>query len=224
MARWAIPENLHSHIAPGPLCLFREHAIGSVDGEIPRYSDSHACVRCIAALSEGRISLNIRHIMPRLRRRFLEFWSLVDIRSVDECWPWRGPLYRDGSSSYFPFPRHWSSSRQFSAPRVATWFSWGDIGRLPMENICGDNLCCNPLHIRVRGVTHFHRNRRLANFNLTNGASQLIDDTSEFILISHEQAPGRLRRLEQLSEDWIRARIEAGGALPVDFRPPKRKT
>jgi hypothetical protein len=224
MARWAVPEDLHSRVAPGPLCPFREHVISSVDGEIPRYDDSHACVHCVAALNEGRISLDIRRILPRMRRRFLEFWSLVEVRSMDECWPWRGPLYRDGSSSYFPMPRHWSTSRQFSAPRVATWFSWGDIGRLPIENICGNKLCCNPLHIRVRGITHFHHRRRLASVNFVASTSQLIDDTSEFLLISHEQAPERLKRLERLSADWIKARIEADGALPLDFSPSGRET
>jgi hypothetical protein len=213
MARWAIPPDLHSRIESGPICPIREHSISSVDGQVPRYDDSHACVRCIASLSEGRISLEIHKIHPRFRRRFLEFWSLVDIRSPDECWPWMGPQYRDGSSTYFPMPRHWNTSRQFSAPRVAVWFTWGDIGRLPIEHICENKTCCNPLHIRVRGVPHFHHNRRLAAVNLATESRRLTENTHEFLTITHEQAPARFRRLEELSGDWIRRRIEADAPL-----------
>jgi hypothetical protein len=221
MAQWLIPQDLHQRITSGPLCPFIEHACGSLDGQVPRYDDSHACVRCVAALTEGRLELSVRRIHPQLRRRFLEFWSFVDIDHPDDCWEWQGQRYADGSSTYFPFPRFWGRGRQYSAPRVATWLTWGDIGRLPLKHTCGNHLCCNPLHIRVRGVPHFHHNRRLASIELTTSAQRLLQDTGEFLSITRERAPGRYRRLERMGAEWIRLRAETGTA-PMHLHPSRR--
>ena len=62
MARWALPPDLHQRTVGGPLCYFRDHNLGSRDGRIPRYDDSHACVRCVSALMEGRLSLDVHRI------------------------------------------------------------------------------------------------------------------------------------------------------------------
>lgn len=201
------------------MCPFTEHSLGSLDGQVPRYDDSHACVRCIGALTEGRLELSIRKIHPSFRRRFLEFWSFVDITHPSECWLWQGPRYANGSSTYFPFPRHWNAGRQYSAPRVATWFTWGDIGRLPLKHSCENNFCCNPLHIRVQGVPHFHHNRRLASLELVSTSKQLVRDTSEFLEITRDQAPARYRKLEKLGAEWIRMRAEQDGPLTPGHVP-----
>jgi len=213
MARWAIPDDLHSRITSGPICPFLDHSRGSLDGNIPRYDDSHACVRCIGALTEGRLALDIRQIHPQHRRRFLEFWSFVDIKDPSECWPWQGPIYADGSSSYFPFPRHWGRSRQYSAPRVAAWFTWGDVGRLPIDHICGDKFCCNPLHLRVKGVPHFHHNRRLSSIDLVGALGRLRSDTSEFLRVTREHNPKRYEKIERMNIEWISRRAGADGPL-----------
>lgn len=213
MARWSIPDDLHSRIEAGPLCPFVEHSHGSLDGQVPRYDDSHACVRCISALTEGRLTLDIRRIHKQYRRKFLEFWSFVDIGSPESCWAWQGFVYGDGSSTYFPLPRHWGKGRQFSAPRVATWFTWGDIGRLPIEHSCGDKFCCNPLHIRVKGVPHFHHNRRLASVDLVGDSRRLRSETSEFLQATRALHPKRYEKLEQVNLQWIRQRADAQDSL-----------
>lgn len=161
MAQWALPPDLHSQIEGGPLCFHSDHNIGAKDGLIPRYKDSHACVRCVAALTEGRLALDVHRIEKIHRRRFLEFWSFVEMGGANDCWPWRGKYHTRCSSSYFPIPRFWGKGRQYSASRVAAWLTWGDIGRLPIKNICGDNNCCNPLHIKIKGVPHFYHRRKL---------------------------------------------------------------
>ena len=101
---------------------------------------THACVRCVSALTEGRLSLDVHRIHRSHRRRFLEFWSFVEIREPDECWPWHGPKHSANNSTYFSYPRHWGKGRQYSAPRVAFWLTWGDIGRLPIKHTCGQEL------------------------------------------------------------------------------------
>jgi hypothetical protein len=216
MARWAVPDDLHSRISSGPICPFLDHSRGSLDAQVPRYDDSHACVRCISALTEGRLSLDIRRIHKNYRRQFLEFWSFVDIAGADSCWNWHGHTYSGDSSSYFPFRRHWGKGRQYSAPRVATWFTWGDIGRLPIEHVCGDKFCCNPLHIRVRGVPHFHHNRRLASIDLIDDSRRLRNETSEYLQVTRELHPRRYEKIEQVNIAWIGLRADSDG--PVSQR------
>lgn len=207
MAQWLIPQDLHSRVVQGPPCTFMEHSYGSLDGRIPRYDDSHACVRCIGALTEGRLDLSINKIHKSHRRRFLEFWSFVAIADPDDCWDWQGHVYGNGSSSYFPFPRHWSKGRQYSAPRVATWLTWGDIGRLPIAHVCNNNFCCNPLHIKVRGVNHFHHRRHLRTIELASSRNRLVRDTQEFLEVTKDQLPEAYRRIESVNNEWIRQRI-----------------
>jgi hypothetical protein len=214
MAQWPIPPDLHTVIEGGPICFFADHSIGSMDGRIPRYNDSHACVRCIAALTEGRLVLDVHKIHKKHRRRFLEFWSYVELDDPDECWTWHGPRHSRTGSSYFPFPRHWLDGRQFSAPRIACWFSWGDIGRLPLRCICGDNNCCNPLHIRVKGVPHFYHNRKMRLMDLEFSAHKLEHETHDFLLATRQRDPQRFRTLERHNKTWLDFRIAADG--PVD--------
>lgn len=214
MSRWAIPPNLHSETIGGPLCFFHEHSIGSRDGRVPRYSDSHACVRCISSLTEGRLSLDVHKIHRQHRRRFLEFWSFVAIEDPDTCWPWQGSMHSISHSTYFPVPRHWCAGRQFSAPRVATWFTWGDIGRLPIKNVCGDVTCCNPLHVRIVGVPHYYHNRKLQLIDLEFSSKKLLIETQQFLEASRDKTPARYRKIEQVNRHWIERRISQD--TPVD--------
>ncbi len=214
MARWALPPDLHQRTVGGPLCYFRDHNLGSRDGRIPRYDDSHACVRCVSALMEGRLSLDVHRIEAKHRRRFLEFWSFVEIDSPDQCWPWRGRFHTRCSSGYFSIPRHWGPGRAYSAQRVATWFSWGDVGRLPIKHSCGNNSCCNPLHLRVQGVTHFYHNRKLQLLDLEYNSRKLHHETDQFLQATQDLDPHRFAELERHNRAWIEYRMDHDG--PVD--------
>lgn len=214
MARWSIPPDLHHFTTAGPLCFFHEHSIGSKDGRVPRYSDSHACVRCISALTEGRLTLDVHKIHKKHRRRFLEFWSLVEIGESDECWTWQGAYHCRTHSPVFPIPRHWGSARQYSAQRVAFWYSWGDVGRLPIKPLCNNNCCCNPLHMRVQGVPHFYHNRKLQLLDLEFSSRKLQGETQQFLLATREHDPRRFAWLEKTAKLWLEFRMSQGG--PVD--------
>lgn len=207
MAKWTLPPNLHSEIEGGPICFFHEHSIGSKDGRIPRYSDSYACVRCVSALTEGRLALDIHKITRKHRRKFLEFWSLVDIRGPDECWLWQGNKRRGWGSGHFHVARHWSRSNTHSAQRVAVWYTWGDIGRLPVHPICGNVNCCNPLHLRVKGVPHFYHQRKLQLMDLEFNSMKLLRQTQEFLEASMAMTPERFEKLSRQNETWIEQRL-----------------
>lgn len=204
---WAIPPNLHKQTFSGPRCFHREHNLGSRDGKAPRYSDSYACTRCVAALTEGRFEINIHNIEKTRRKLFLRFWSLVDISGSDECWEWQGKEHSKGGG-IFQIKRHWSSNSWWSAPRVAFWFSHGDIGRLPIEHICGNGNCCNPLHLRVKGVPHYFASRHLRKIDLDFSARKLVCETGEFLKVTQARDPERYRDLLNENESWIASRVD----------------
>ena len=207
MAKWSIPPNLHHEIEGGPICFFHEHAIGSKDGRIPRYSDSYACVRCVSALTEGRLSLDIHKIGRQHRRKFLEFWSLVDISGSDDCWEWQGSKCPRWNSGRFHIARYWTRGNAHAAQRVAAWYTWGDVGRLPIHPVCKNVNCCNPLHLRVKGVPHYFHQRKLQLIDLEFNSMKLLRQTKDFLEASSSMTPKRFEALLQQNEAWIEQRM-----------------
>lgn len=220
-------KDFHKEIIMGPSCPFAAHSLGSRDGNVPRYKDSHACVRCVAALSEGRVALDIHRIQRDWRGRFLEFWSFVDIQGPDDCWEWHGNRPKGKATSrttVFPMRRYWTLrpngptsptrggwSGNFSAPRVAGWFSWGDYGTLPIVNTCGTTGCCNPLHLRVLGVPHFHHNRKLQLVNFNFDSRKLQGHILDFIETSRIRRPDLYAKLRKRNGNWIDHHLAALG-------------
>ena len=216
MAQWPLPPDLHSRIEGGPLCPFHDHSLGSRDGRSPRFDDSHACVRCVSALTEGRLTLDVHKIHRKYRRRFLEFWSFVDIGEPDECWNWHGNKHSKSNSTYFAIPRHWGAARQYSAPRVAFWFTWGDVGRLPIKPICGNNQCCNPLHLRARGVPHYFHNMHMTKIDLEFSSNKLQHETQLFLEATKDKDFKRFEKIQKANKLWIDFRMSSDKPVMLD--------
>lgn len=65
------------------------------------------------------------------------FWKLVDRRSSDECWPWRGPIFK----GYGRF-------KGKGAHRIAYRLLKGEIpDGLTLDHLCRNRACCNPAHL-----------------------------------------------------------------------------
>lgn len=74
-----------------------------------------------------------------------KFWSKVDIRGDDECWPWTGAIGTQGYGIFY-------QGKQLYAHRVANELSLGSIPRgLIILHRCDNRVCCNPAH-HIRGT------------------------------------------------------------------------
>lgn len=132
----------------GELCIYAGHSIGRFSSASMRFDSHQACVRCVAAAREGRLSFDIDRLLKKEQKRALKFWSNVDIRTPEECWNWEGYINKRTQQPQFPWRRHGiSSSTQHHPQRVAMWFSWGDLGFTGVKTTCGNKFCCNPFHI-----------------------------------------------------------------------------
>lgn len=72
------------------------------------------------------------------------FWSKVDRRGVEECWPWTAGCFKD-RGGYGAF---WLNGRLWKAQRVAWLFTNGPIPEgLEVLHRCDNPQCCNPAHL-----------------------------------------------------------------------------
>ena len=74
------------------------------------------------------------------------FWSKVDIRSPDECWPWKASCSKQ--TGYGKFGKGGKYGGWIEAHRVAYELTNGPVppGFLVMHS-CDYRPCCNPLHL-----------------------------------------------------------------------------
>lgn len=71
------------------------------------------------------------------------FWTKVDRRRPEECWPWLAGRTARGYGQFyakaFPFAR--------SAHRWAYYFANGHLPDNEISHICDNARCCNPAHL-----------------------------------------------------------------------------
>ena len=176
--------NLSNTAEEGELCIYTGHSIGRFSGHSMRFDSHQACVRCVAAAREGRMSFDIDRLLKRERRRALKFWSQVDIGAPDECWMWNGCINKRTKQPQFAWRRHGiSSSTQHHPQRVAMWFTWGDLGYTGVKTTCGEKYCCNPFHLIPQNVGVFVDNDSyMESFELACQLHTLKQQVAEFMI------------------------------------------
>lgn len=95
------------------------------------------------------------------------FWSHVDVRSPDECWPWKLSRFRGGYGQFK------IRGRNLKAHRIAFFLSHGyDSGDLLTCHTCDNPPCCNGRHL-VEGTPAFNTNDSKAKCRLNTAAGTL---------------------------------------------------
>lgn len=69
------------------------------------------------------------------------FWSLVDRRGEDDCWPWKG------SKTKLKYGQFCLNGKVRYTHRLALLFSGVDIEGFVIRHSCDNPPCCNPKHL-----------------------------------------------------------------------------
>ena len=180
----------------GELCLYSGHSLGRFSTHSMRYDSHQACVRCVAAAREGRMSFDISKLLKKNRIKALKFWSQVDIGDPDECWNWEGNINKRTKQPQFAWRRHGiSSSTQHHPQRVAMWFTWGDLGFTGVKTTCGNKYCCNPFHLIPQNVGVFvDHDSYLESFELACELHTLKQQIAEYVI---EQAMKEQEKMDE---------------------------
>jgi hypothetical protein len=73
-------------------------------------------------------------------RIIARFWSRVDKRGSDECWPWIHTRNKKGYGSF------WAGDRNIQAHRFSALLHGIPLGNLQCAHKCHNPACCNPNH------------------------------------------------------------------------------
>jgi hypothetical protein len=89
--------------------------------------------------------------MGHKRNTKKKFWSLIEVKGPDECWPWKGKLNRDGYAQWY-----WKGQLRM-VHHVAfqihnhCFFPRGTrktgSGGIVIRHNCDNPPCCNPHHL-----------------------------------------------------------------------------
>ena len=186
----------------GELCLYAGHSVGRFSSTSMRFDSHQACVRCVAAAREGRLSFDIDRLLKKEQKRALKFWSQVEIGSPDECWNWKGCINKRTEQPQFAWRRHGiSSSTQHHPQRVAMWYTWGDLGYTGVKTTCGNKYCCNPFHIIPQKIGVFVDHDSYAeSFELQCQLHTLKQRVAEYVVEQAMKEQEKMFEQEELDE------------------------
>ena len=130
------------------------------------------------------------------------FWSRIDVRDLDECWPWIGSTFWDGYGQF------WLAGYNVKASRVALTLE-KEASELCALHSCDNPPCCNPAHLRWGTNLENHTDAKLRNRKakgLKNGSHT----------VPEQRRVGVTNGRAKLTDDAVRA-IRSSSARQVDL-------
>lgn len=164
---------------------------------------SHAAIASMASrkFCSPRCALDHLH-ESSIGNQLVRFWSYVDKRGDDECWPWKGAKDKDGYGL-----ARWNN-KQYRAHRVAFEIAHGSIDPvLEVHHACDNPPCCNPKCLSQG--TQLENSRQMVE-----RGRAMAGDRSPTRRFPERYPRGEKQHLAKLTEEAvreIRARHACGG-------------
>lgn len=128
------------------------------------------CLDCMEEIKKGRCTVDVAQFSIEWYWTVKRFWSKVDIKGEDECWPWLGAVRPEKYESITTFPSPFHSGKTQSASRVAFWLARGYTGkyRVFSKPDCV-KYCCNPKHLTMRELKDVPEPAKISEIRLNHG-------------------------------------------------------
>lgn len=133
------------------------------------------------------------------------FWSNVNKRGTNECWPWLASVNRHRGG----YGRFWIKRVEYRTNRMAFWLHYGiDPKEQEACHVCDNPPCCNPAHLFKGTRADNHADMRRKN-RQPQGATHGLRLHPECIARGNK-LPHAKMTVEKVQA--IRAQYESGGA------------
>jgi hypothetical protein len=125
-------------------------------GHTIRDKEKHWCYHCVRRIQSNLCGFDLNYLNPFYKTKYHQLWARVQIGSFTDCWPVLAP--GTGAPKRICMPSYRSAFSKQQAENITVMKAiyqccWGDVGSLTVSRICGNNRCCNPLHM----VTSWNR-------------------------------------------------------------------
>lgn len=147
------------------------------------------------------------------------FWSLVDRRQSDECWPWMGHCDKDGYGVF-----QWRGQKS-GAHVLAVSFSTGELRGDGLDTLhsCDRPECVNPKHLRF-GTRAENVAEMVERGRSSRPAQRLTDEQVREIRVRRANGARQMDLAQQygISNGWVSGivrgikRPEAGGPIETE--------
>lgn len=115
-----------------------------------RDAKQHWCYFCVKKILSNVCGFDLNYLNLEYKTKYAKLWAKITIGHPEDCWEIAN------RSRYSPsrvcFPSYRSSYSHQKAENVTVHkaiyqCAWGDIGSMVVTRLCGNSLCCNPLHL-----------------------------------------------------------------------------
>lgn len=87
---------------------------------------------------------------------YVQSYLFGNIRKVDDCWIWKGPVSPKGKPICDNFIK--KEHGFISAYRLSNWVMTGEKRYIKnTKRTCGNDLCCNPIHVKKKETTEIRK-------------------------------------------------------------------
>ena len=137
----------------------------------------------------------MKAIPPLSAKDIVRFWNRVDIRSLDECWPWKaGKRNKDGYGGF-----GLGEYGNYRAHRIALYLKTGLDLPLLVCHTCDNPPCCNPAHL-FYGTPQENATDKTTKKRVPCGSKHWTQLDSSHLVCARGSRHGRAK----LTEDQVR--------------------